>query len=60
MGVDLANIRMENLDWGIKQMLTNAQPSTGITIFLLQLLVSPQKKHQPYSHNSPDDGGQLP
>ena len=60
MGVDLANIRMENSDWGVMQMLTNPQPSTEITTFLLQLLVSHQKRHQPFSRNSPDDGEQQP
>lgn len=60
MGVDLANIRMENLDWGLMQMLTGSQPSTGITTFLLQLLASHQKRHQLSSHNFPDDGEQQP
>lgn len=50
----------KNFDWGIRQMLTNRQPSTGIITFLLQLLVSHQKRHPPFSHNSPDDGEQQP
>ena len=60
MGVDLANIRTDIIDWGVRQMLTNRQHSIVTTTFPLQLLVSHQKRHQRFSLNFPDDAEQQP
>ena len=60
MGVDLANIRTDIIDSRMRQMLTNRQHSIGTTTFPLQLLVSHQKRHLPFSLNFPDDVGQQP
>ena len=60
MGVDLANIRTDIVDSRMGQMLTNRQRSIGTTTFLLQLLVSHQKRHLPFSLNSPDDAELQP
>ena len=60
MGVDLANIRMENVQWGIIQKLTDSQPLIEITTYLQPLPVSRQRRLQQSFRNSPEDDEQQP
>lgn len=60
MGVDLANIRMKNLESGLIKILTDSQPLIETTTYLQLLLALRRRKLQRFSHNFLDDGGQQP